>query len=178
MPSVNQHPHRLREANERLEHTLHLNARRKLRIVAMVDVFKAVVILAIGFGLLKAHSHVLESGGVSLLNLLDIDASLAWPRKFLALLQLADSEKRLLVLAACAYAALRFVESWGLWHMKGWARWLGIVSCSIYVPFELYYLFRTPSWTSLSVLSINLAVLWLLWPTKALPPPAEEPPTA
>ena len=162
--------HRIHEANVAVEHALHLNARRKLRIVAAVDVLKAVVVLAIGFGLLSAHSHVLESGGVSLLRLLDIDASLALPRKFLALLHAADSEKGLLVLAACAYAALRFVEAWGLWRVRNWARWLGIVSAGIYVPFELYYLFRTPNWTSVSVLTINLAVLWLLWPRTSFPP--------
>jgi uncharacterized membrane protein (DUF2068 family) len=121
---------------------------------------------------------VLERGGVSLLQLLDIDATLVWSRKFLALLHAADDEKGLLVLAACAYSLLRFVEAWGLWRMRNWARWLGIVSCGIYVPFELYYLFRTPNWTSVSVLTINLAVLWLLWPRKALLPPLPESPNA
>ena len=168
------HPHPIREANDHLEHALHLDARRKLRVVAVVDVLKGLFVLAIGFGLLNANSHVLESGGVSLLRLLDIDDTLAWSRKFLAFLHAADDEKGLLVLAACAYALLRFVEAWGLWRMRGWARWLGIVSCGIYVPFELYYLFRTPSWTSVSVLSINLAVLWLLWPRRPLPPPPPE----
>ena len=168
------HPHPIREANEHLEHALHLDARRKLRVVAIVDVFKGLFVLAIGFGLLNAASHVLESGGVSLLRLLDIDDSLAWSRRFLALLHTADDEKGLLVLAACAYAALRFLEAWGLWRMRNWARWLGIISAGIYVPFELYYLVRTPSWTSVSVLSINLAVLWLLWPRRPLPPPPPE----
>ena len=41
-----------------------------------------------------------------------------------------------------------------------------LVSAGIYVPFELYYLVRQPSLTSASVLAINLAVLWLLWPTR------------
>ena len=169
------HPHPIREASEKIEHTLHLeSARRKLRIVAVIDLFKGLAVLAIGFGLMKAHHNVLEAGGVSLLNLLDIDASLTWPRRFLALLHAADNEHSLLVLAACAYSALRFVESWGLWHVKNWARWLGIVSCGIYVPFELYYLFRTPNWTSVSVLSINLAVLWLLWPRSTPPPTPPE----
>ena len=171
------HPHPIREANEKVEHALHLNARRKLRIVAVVDICKGAVILAIGFGLLNAHSDVLERGGVSLLHLLDIDDTLVWSRKFLAFLHAADDEKGLLVLAACAYALLRFVEAWGLWRMRGWARWLGIVSCGIYVPFELYYLFRTPSWTSASVLAINLVVLWLLWPRGTMPPPPPEPRT-
>jgi uncharacterized membrane protein (DUF2068 family) len=172
---LKKHPHPIREANEKVEHALHLeSARRKLRIVAVIDLFKGLAVLAIGFGLMKAHQNVLETGGVSLLKLLDIDTSLAWSRRFLALLHAADNEHQLLVLAACAYAGLRFVESWGLWNLKGWARWLGIVSCGIYVPFELYYLFTKPSWTSASVLAVNLAVLWLLWPRGAIPPPPPE----
>jgi uncharacterized membrane protein (DUF2068 family) len=167
--------HRIREANDSIEHALHLNARRKLRIVAVIDMVKGAAILAIGFGILSAHSHVLENGGVSLLKLLDIDATLGVPRKFLALLHAADTEHGLLTLAALAYAALRFVEAYGLWFMRTWARWLGLVSAGIYVPFELYYLFRTPSWTSVSVLAINLAVLWLLWPRRRPATPAPSP---
>ena len=173
------HPHPIREANEKVEHVLHLeSARRKLRIVALVDVVKGLTVLAIGFGLLKSGSHVLEHGGEALLRLLDIQESLRWSRRFLAFLHAADDQKGLLVLAACAYSALRFVEAWGLWRLRNWARWLGIVSAGIYVPFELYYLATKPSWTSLAVLSINLAVLWLLWPRKPLPPPPPEVPIA
>lgn len=156
--------HTVREVNENIEHALHLNARRKLRIVAVVDIIKGATILAIGFGILSAHSHVLENGGVSLLRLLDIDPTLGVPRKFLALLHAADTEHGLLTLAAVAYAALRFLEAYGLWFMRIWARWLGLVSAGIYVPFELYYFVRDPSLTSVSVLAINLIVLWLLWP--------------
>jgi uncharacterized membrane protein (DUF2068 family) len=160
------HPHPVQEVNESIEHALHLNARRKLRIVAAIDLFKGIAVLGIVFGILSAHSNVLENGGVSLLRLLDIDEGLSLPQKFLALLHAADNEHRLLTLAATAYAALRFVEGYGLWFMRNWARWLGIISAGIYVPFELYYFIRSPSWTSISVLSINLAVLWLLWPRR------------
>lgn len=156
--------HPVHEANESIQHALHLNARRKLRIVAVIDVLKGAAILAIGFGILSAHSHVLENGGVSLLRLLDIDPALGLPRRFLAMLHAADTEHGLLTIAAVAYASLRFIEAYGLWFMRGWARWLGIFSAGIYVPFELYYFVRQPSVTSASVMAINLIVLWLLWP--------------
>ena len=104
-----------------------------------------------------------------------IDPALGQPRKFLGLLHAADTEHGLLVLAAVAYAALRFVEAYGLWFMRGWARWLGIFSAGIYVPFELYYFIRTPSLTSASVMAINLAVLWLLWPNSRPTQPPQLP---
>ena len=158
--------HPIRDANDSLEHALHLDARRKLRIVALIDVAKGAFILAIGLGILNAHSHVLEHGGAALLRLLDIDSTLGYSRRFLAMLHAADSEHGLLSLAAAAYASLRFIEAYGLWRMRGWARWLGLVSAGIYVPFELYYLVRQPSLTSVGVLAINLVVLWLLWPSR------------
>ena len=167
--------HRIREASDSIEHALHLNARRKLRIVAVIDIIKGALVLAIGLGLLSAQSHVLENGGVSLLRLLDIDPALGLPRKFLAVLQAADTEHGLLVLAAVGYAILRFVEAYGLWCMRGWARWLGIFSAGIYVPFELYYFVRQPSLTSAGVMAINLVVLWLLWPNRnSTPPPGPQ----
>jgi len=164
------HRHPLHDANESIQHALHLNARRKLRTVAVIDIIKGAAILAIGFGILSAHSHVLENGGVSLLRLLDLDPALGVPRKFLAMLHAADTEHGLLTIAAVAYAALRFVEAFGLWTMRGWARWLGIFSAGIYVPFELYYFVRQPSATTASVMAINLIVLWLLWPQRKFNP--------
>ena len=136
----------------------------RLRTVAVIDVIKGIVILGIGLGILSAQSHVLENGGVSLLRLLDIDPTLGAARRFLLLLHVADSEHGLLTLAAAGYATLRFVEAYGLWLVRGWARWLGIFSAGIYVPFELYYFVKGPSLTTLSVMLLNLIVLWLLWP--------------
>ena len=168
------HPHPIREANEAVEHALHLDARRKLRLVAVYDVVKGLLVLAAALGLVEAGSHVLEDGGLSLLQLFGIDSRLAWSRQLLAFLQAADTEKGLLALVTVAYAALHFVEAWGLWRLKNWARWLGLVAAGLFVPFELYYLYRAPSWASAAVLSINLAVLWLLWPRQPLLPSLPE----
>ncbi|KFN41153.1 DUF2127 domain-containing protein [Arenimonas oryziterrae] len=148
---------------------IELTPRRRLRIVACIDIFKGVVIIAITLGILSAHSHVLENGGVSLLRLLDLDPTLGAPRKFLAFLHAADDEHGLLSLAASIYALLRFVEAYGLWFTRDWARWLGLISSGMYVPFELYYFIKGPSWGTFSVLLVNLIVVWLLWPRRRLP---------
>ena len=166
--------HPIRDANDQLEHALHLDARRKLRVVAVYDVVKGLLVLAAGIGVLEGGRHVLESGGLSLLALFGLDARLAWSRQFLAFLHAADAEKGVLVLVIGAYAALHFVEAWGLWRLRNWARWLGLVAAGLFVPFELYYLFRAPSLSSAAVLSVNLAVLWLLWPRRPLLPSLPE----
>ena len=61
-----------------------------------------------------------------------------------------------------AYAALRFVEAWGLWRARAWASWLGCIGAAIYLPLDVYALFRHPGWLSATLLAVNLAVVWAL----------------
>jgi uncharacterized membrane protein (DUF2068 family) len=146
--------------------SMDLDARKRLRIVAIIDIIKGLSILAIGLGIMQADSHVLEHGGQFLVHLLDLDPKFGAPRKFIEFLHAADMEHGLLLVFAAGYALLRFVEAFGLWFTRSWARWLGLVSSGMYVPFELYYFIKSPAWTTLGVLSINLIVVWLLWPTQ------------
>jgi uncharacterized membrane protein (DUF2068 family) len=64
--------------------------------------------------------------------------------------------------AAFAYALLRFVEAWGLWRVKVWASWLGCISAAIYLPLDVYAVFRHPGWMAWAVLAINLIVVAVL----------------
>lgn len=61
-----------------------------------------------------------------------------------------------------AYAALRFVEAWGLWRVRRWASWLGCISAAVYLPLDGYALIAHPGWLSTTVFIVNLAVVWAL----------------
>ncbi len=61
-----------------------------------------------------------------------------------------------------AYGVLRMVEAWGLWRVKVWASWLGCLSAAIYLPLDIYALFRHPGWMSVAVLAVNLIVVAVL----------------
>ncbi len=61
-----------------------------------------------------------------------------------------------------AYALLRFVEAWGLWRARTWASWLGCISAAVYLPLDVYALFRHPGWLSATVLAVNAIVVWVL----------------
>ncbi|TZF90816.1 DUF2127 domain-containing protein [Cognatilysobacter lacus] len=63
---------------------------------------------------------------------------------------------------ATAYGVLHVVEAWGLWRDKVWASWLGCVAAGIYLPFDLYALWRHPGLASVSVLVINLVIVYVL----------------
>ena len=118
--------------------------------------------------------------GLGSLNLLNAEAadsadrwvsSLAWrlgPRAASAahekLSSLQPSQLKLVGIAAFLYAALFTVEGVGLWMGKRWAEYLTIIATSSFVPFEIYHLFRHPSWQRGATLGINLLVVgYLVW---------------
>lgn len=63
---------------------------------------------------------------------------------------------------AALYGLLHVLEGWGLWRARAWASWLGCLTAALYLPFDLYALFRHPGWLSAAVVAINLAVVWVL----------------
>ncbi|CAM4452338.1 DUF2127 domain-containing protein [Stenotrophomonas indicatrix] len=64
--------------------------------------------------------------------------------------------------AMIGYGLLHLVEAWGLWKAKAWASWLGCLTASIYLPFDIYAIVRHPGWASWMVLAINLIVVYVL----------------
>lgn len=63
---------------------------------------------------------------------------------------------------AGAYGLLHLLEAWGLWRDRAWASWLGCVAASIYLPFDLYAIWRHPGWASATVLAVNAVIVWVL----------------
>src|SRR6476659_485507 len=61
-----------------------------------------------------------------------------------------------------AYGILHVVEAWGLWRARAWASWLGCLAATLYLPLDLYALWRHPGWPAIAVLAINLLVVWVL----------------
>ena len=63
---------------------------------------------------------------------------------------------------ATAYGILHLAEAWGLWRSRRWASWLGCIGAAIYLPFEGFALARDPGWAPLTVVVINLSIVWIL----------------
>ena len=75
------------------------------------------------------------------------------------------SQPRLLAITAgaLAYVGLRWAEAYGLWYDRPWAKWLGLISAGVYLPFEVVEILRQPSVLSYALLLINLGIVIILW---------------
>lgn len=49
-----------------------------------------------------------------------------------------------------------------MWRGKRWAEWFAAVSGGIYIPFELYGLFKGAVWLSLGALLTNVFIVGLM----------------
>lgn len=129
----------------------------------------AIALVEMGKGILA----LLAAGGVTTLGAARIDAAIdrlaalshfdATHRALAAVASnINPASVHLVVAAIVAYGALRLAEGWGLWRARTWASWLGAVSVTLYLPFDVYASVRHSSWIAFVVLAVNLAVFWIL----------------
>lgn len=131
-----------------------------LRTIALVEAGKGTLVLLAGFGLLSLIHHDLQRVAERLVVHAHLNPASAYPRIFLDLAkQLTDGRLLLLAAGAIAYALVRFIEAYGLWHARPWAKWFAALSGGIYIPFELFELYEHVSWISLGSLLLNVAIV-------------------
>lgn len=129
-----------------------------LRAVALFEGLKGALSLAAAVGLLFAGATRLQHWAAVLLARFQAQPpGTGWLQRAIS----ADSVQ-LAALAIAAYGLVRLLEAWGLWHARAWASWLGCVSATLYLPFEIHALIRHPGWLTLGVLALNLLVVAVL----------------
>jgi len=145
-----------RPAQERRDVTL----RSTIRVVALFEAFKGLVVLLVGSGLLTlVHKDVYEIA-VVLIRHAHLNPASRYPHIFLdAAAQVNDGRLMLLAVGAAVYALVRLIEAYGLYFERSWAEVLAAASGAIYVPFEVYGLVHRPSWHHAVLLIVNLAIV-------------------
>lgn len=140
-----------------------MRASGALRTVALIEAAKGSIVLLAGLGALSFIHHDLQHFVERLVRHLHLNPASHTPRIFLEFAEKAtDARLGMLAAFAAAYALVRFVEAYGLWHEKRWAEWFAAVSGGIYIPFEILNLFHGHLWFSLTALAINLVVVGLM----------------
>lgn len=134
-----------------------------VRAVALFEAAKGGLVLLAGFGSLSLIHHDAQRLAEQLVAHLHLNPAKRYPRIFIdAAAQLTDG--RLVVVAALAatYGLVRLVEAYGLWRGRRWGEWFAAVSGAIYIPFEIYELFRDATWLSLTALGVNVVVVGVM----------------
>ena len=135
-----------------------------LRGIATLEVTKGMIVLLAAIGiLLMVRSEDPWDIADGLLRLLHISPDHHFAQVFLDWADSLTTAKLWTVAAAAlAYSVLRFIEAYGLWYARAWAEWIALISGTLYLPFEMYKLIHKQSLFHVSVLLINLAVVFYM----------------
>lgn len=140
-----------------------MDQRRAIRLIAVVEAAKGILILAAGFGLLSLLHSNLHDLAVRLIDHSHLNPASKYPQIFIdAASKIQDSRLILLAIGAGAYSALRLVEAYGLFYEKAWAELLAAGSGAIYLPFELLRFIRHPNWLGAALFLANIAIVAIM----------------
>lgn len=143
----------------------HRHRDRGLLAIGLFKLGKAILFFALGLGAIHLLHKDLGDEILRLAKELKFDPESKIVTLILEKVDLIDDHRlKLISLGTFAYSALALTEGIGLMLEKVWAEYLTLVLTISFLPWELYELARHPNWYRLSLLLINLAVLWyLLW---------------
>ena len=139
-----------------------------VRTVAVFEAAKGLVVLVAGFSLLSIVHHDAQHTAETIVRHLHLNPARHYPRVFIeAAGHVSSSRLQLLAAGGFAYSLVRFVEAYGLWHLRPWAEWFAILSGGVYLPLEIYELLRRPTRVKAVILLGNvLVVAYLLYVRK------------
>lgn len=131
-----------------------------LRLVSILEAMKGLLVLLAGCGALSLIHKDLHNAAIQLVKLLHLNPARQYPSIFIDTARhITDLQLWMLALAALVYSAIRLVEAYGLWTQQQWAQWFGLLSGSVYLPVELFEIWREPTLPRCAVLLVNLAVV-------------------
>ena len=134
--------------------------RSGVRVIAALEAAKGLLVLAAGAGVLALMHRDAQEVGEHILYQFHLNPASRYPRIFIdALHDVSDTRLQVLALGAAAYAAVRFVEAYGLWRQRRWAQWLAAAGAAIYIPFELYHLWLRVTGVKLALLALNVVIV-------------------
>ena len=136
-----------------------------LRAVALLETLKGVLAVFASLALFTLLHKDIGDVAENVIEFLHLNHA---HRIVQAFLSAADrvSDKKIIAMACVgfAYAFIRFIEAYGLWHARAWAEWFAIISGSAYLPLEIVGLIRHTNALHWTVLLVNiLVVLYMIY---------------
>lgn len=131
-----------------------------LRAIAIFEAAKGGLILLAGFGALSLVDRDVADIAVRILHRFHLNPASRYPSIFVdAAERVTDPQLWMLAAFAFGYATFRLVEAWGLWKGMRWAEWMAAASGGLYIPIELYELFRHATWIKWTALIANVIIV-------------------
>ena len=149
-------------------HLRYKNQTRKERswtihIISAFKFLKGLLLLIIGVKLLTLLNKDVAEWAMNFVNRHGIDAENHYVHTILEKISGVNRNQLMLMSGgAFLYSSLQLTEGIGLWFEKRWAEYLTAIATALLVPLELYEIYERFTWIRLTILIVNLFVVWYL----------------
>ncbi len=124
---------------------------------------KGLLLLVVGVGILRLLHRDVADVLASWIAQLHVDPENRYvDRALSAALSLDDRRLKQISVGTFAYSALLLTEGIGLLLRQRWAEYLTVIVTGSFIPLELYELAKRITLTRLTVIGINVAIVWYL----------------
>ena len=134
-----------------------------IRLIALFKLLKAVLLIAVGLGVLQLLHKDITSQLAHWVRILGLDPGEPYVDRMLRkVMALTPNRIRGLGVGSFVYAGLFLTEGIGLWMLKRWGEWFSIIITSSLIPIEIYEIYRHPTTLKVLTLIINVALVGFL----------------
>lgn len=134
-----------------------------LRSIAFFEAVKGLLALAAACGLLSLRNTDLHAAADEFLIKHGINPERRYISWFIeGVAKATNHHVGEIAALGFAYAAVRFVEGYGLWRARHWAEWFAVISAGLYLPLELTQFGRHPSCFNAGVILVNMVIILYL----------------
>jgi uncharacterized membrane protein (DUF2068 family) len=134
-----------------------------LILIGVFKLLKAVTLLIVGIGLLHLLHRDIGAVTTHWIERFRLDPDNEHIHRMLSrVFRVTPKQLKELSAGTFIYAGIFLIEGTGLVMRKHWAEYFTLISTALFVPLEVYELIHRLTVIRVSVLAINLAILWYL----------------
>lgn len=132
-------------------------------LIGLFKLLKAASLLIIGFGVLRLLHKDVAATAEHWIEVLRVDPDNRFVhRALLRIFNVTPKQLKELSIGTFVYAAIFLTEGTGLLARKHWAEYMTLISTGLFIPLEIYEIFRHFTWLKVAVTIINALIVWYL----------------
>jgi len=134
-----------------------------LTLIGLFKLVKGAALIVVAVGLLRLLHRDVQSTVTHWVELLRMDPGNHYIHTALSkVFRVTPAQLRELSAGTFLYAGLFLTEGIGLLKRRHWAEYLTVISTALFLPLEVYEIWRHFTFVRLGVLLVNLAIVWYL----------------
>jgi uncharacterized membrane protein (DUF2068 family) len=132
-------------------------------LIGLFKLFKGITLLIAGFGLLKLLHRDAAEVAEHWIEVLRVDPDNRFVhRALLKIFNVTPKQLKELSAGTFVYSAIFLTEGVGLLAKKHWAEYMTLISTGLFIPLEVYEMYRHFTIVKVAVTVVNVGIVWYL----------------